>query len=217
MRYLILIFALTPAVQMISQSTTQSFDKVCIDGNVEVLLRPDDMYDVDIIESKDDVTFTVHDGRLDIFRADGLSNESAMVTINYKTLSSVDVSSGASVEHEGILNADTLLLKADSSAEMNLKINAQMVKSYVANESNLTLQGKINSLKATCDSDSELNAGSLEAVKVWIHTENNSSATVNASNHVDADAKSGSSIKILGDPETSEVNSSMGGEIIADK
>lgn len=217
MRYSIILFflfSLTAAFQTNAQSKTSAFDKVSVDGNIEVILRPDNMHDVDPIVNKDDVTYDIQNGTLIINHVnDSEWSDPAKVTVNFTALTSIKASNQAVVSCEGLMSADSLSLLAHENARFEMIVGCGKLTAFISNSSEMTLSGKTDQFYAELLDNSILDASTLEATVAHIKTNTESAATVFALEGITATAMTNSTIKVLGDPKSENVSEQSGGTV----
>ena len=157
----------------------------------------------------------VEDGKLKVSRvdiSDGWKNR-AYVTVWYTDIRSLSASAGAQVAHEGTLNAGDFELSFDTGANGELTLDAQSLDVNVGEGGVLRLEGAARVVEATSTTGGILKARDLIAHRVYVSANTGASATVHATEEIDANASLGGSVSYTGDPAIVKVKESLGGSV----
>ena len=115
------------------------------------------------------------------------------VFVTMPALEEVEVSSGAGVTAESI-NADRFRVSVSSGADASLS-------------------GTCDTIEADGSSGADLNAEDLRCANAIADVSSGADLTVYASDSVEADASSGGSIRVYGEPQSTDISKSSGGSV----
>ncbi|HEV7278321.1 MAG TPA: head GIN domain-containing protein [Devosiaceae bacterium] len=135
------------------------------------------------------------------------------LVVEVPRLHSVEASSGADVEVEG-LAADDLTLNVSSGAD--LTIRSAFGGTYeidVSSGSDLRIDGQCESASIDVSSGGTLRGSGLQCQSVRIDASSGGDADVYADAQIVAEASSGGDVYVAGDPQEREIEESSGGEI----
>ena len=136
-----------------------------------------------------------------------------VVTITTPELKSADANSGATVDVAGF-TGDTVSVSASSGATMSAALAAtQRANVDVSSGAHLKLTGACDQMLANVSSGASLEAGAVPCKGINANVSSGGSASVNATDSVNADASIGGSITIRGRPQKTLTNSSVGGSV----
>lgn len=138
------------------------------------------------------------------------------VDIEIPRLHSVEASSGADVEVDG-LAADDVILDASSGA--NLTVRSAVGGIYaidVSSGSDVRIDGQCDSASIDVSSGGTLRGSGLQCQSVEVNVSSGGDADVYAVTRIVADVSSGGDVHITGDPQESELDESSGGRVVFD-
>lgn len=196
------------------------FSRLSSSGNVSVTLKkgtPKAEYRI-IKGDEDGLTIEVRGSELVVKTDSGYkfwknNQTKAEVTVYYNRLEGVDCSAGSRVEGEEVIASARFEVEASSGAACSLKIETEDLTADVSSGADLTLAGKCDS--GVFDASS---GGSIEAYGLATRISNadvssGARITINVSKELKADASSGGSIRYKGNPERTDLHSSVAGSI----
>ncbi|MEX0627336.1 MAG: DUF2807 domain-containing protein [Cucumibacter sp.] len=139
------------------------------------------------------------------------------IRISVPALTGAEATSGALVEIDK-LNGESLRLEASSGARLEVAtIEAGTLDAESTSGATLVAAaGSCERLNADASSGATLDLGKLECAEVIASASSGATARVFARDAIDAEASSGASVAVLGEPERSRVNSSSGGNVRLD-
>jgi hypothetical protein len=134
-----------------------------------------------------------------------------MVTVD--KLSGLEVSSGSNAWSQAQITSESLDMKASSGANLTMDVNARYLKADCSSGANIKLSGIAKEAELEASSGANLKAPDLKAdgCKMRASSGGNVSATVVAS--LEAKASSGGNIVYYGEPTSTSVDASSGGNI----
>ena len=199
----------------ISQESLSSFSRISVTGSVMITLKKGDKNQYTASGDTEKLKVQVEDGKLKVSRvdiSDGWKNR-AYVTVWYTDIRSLSASAGAQVAHEGTLNAGDFELSFDTGANGELTLDAQSLDVNVGEGGVLRLDGAARVVEATSTTGGILKARDLIAHRVYVSANTGASATVHATEEIDANASLGGSVSYSGDPAIVKVKESLGGSV----
>ena len=139
--------------------------------------------------------------------------EKFKVTVSAPAIERVEASSGSYVTGSGV-SGDDVIIDTSSGASIKIKdIRAQDMTVNTSSGSTTVLSGTCAALEADTSSGSSLRAKDLVCQTATLESSSGSSLSVTATASVNADASSGSSINVSGNPAQSEIDKSSGASV----
>ncbi len=201
--------------------TLEDFDEVSAATGIDVILVESNETKVEIEVQNcepEEVITKVSGDRLQIkFENNnfwsGSKNRKATVTVHYRELESIDVSSGASISARNIIQSDELEIDGSSGGRLSLEVRAGEMEVDASSGGVLDLEGRAEVLEIDVSSGGVINAYDLIAGSVEADASSGGSLTITAEKSFNGSASSGGSIKYKGDPERVKVDASISGSI----
>lgn len=154
------------------------------------------------------ITTEVKDGIL-VIGQDGHSKGGPVtVTVTVSDLKKIDVGGPVELNGTGTFAVDSLRIEGSGGSDMELNVTARVVDIDLSGASALHLCGTATTVKSDLSGASDLRSGCLDAQKVDVNTSGAASASVMASQTVNAKATGASDILIYGDATSRTVESS---------
>lgn len=135
------------------------------------------------------------------------------VYVTYKSLKSLDASSGADLIGNSVVRSEVLALETSSGADMEVEIMAKEVYANSSSGSDLKLSGKASRLIADASSGSDIKARQLEVLTCKAEASSGASISVNVKDEMDGSASSGGDIKYYGNPSDVSVRDGVSGSV----
>jgi hypothetical protein len=221
-RILLFITLLTGSVVSVSaqESETRSlsnFSEVSVGEAISVILIPGNKNEA-IVKVRnidlEDVETNVSGGRLKIeLRGNRHRNIDVEISLTYKYIDEVSVSSAADVVTKGPIKSTSLDISVSSAGDAELDIIAEEIDVDVSSSGDLTLSGKTSSQRVSVSSAGDYDAYDLDCDEAYVRASSAGSAKINANKKIDAKASSAGSVNYKGDPDKVYVSSSSGGDI----
>ncbi|WP_321348232.1 head GIN domain-containing protein [uncultured Draconibacterium sp.] len=139
---------------------------------------------------------------------------SLKVYVTLPRLVAAKSSSGSNVFSENTLNVNDIVLSASSGANLRFSLEANDVTAKASSGSNIFLDGNAASINAKASSGSNIKAGDLKAKAANAHVSSGANIWLNTENELEADASSGGNVFYIGNPSTTNINKSSGGNVI---
>jgi hypothetical protein len=136
------------------------------------------------------------------------------VMVTVAEISVVETSSGSNAWSQGQITSENLELRASSGANLNMDVNAKYLKADCSSGANIKLSGLAKEAELEGSSGANLKGEELkvDTCKMKASSGGNVSSTVIAK--LEAHASSGGNIRYFGNPVSTGINSSSGGNII---
>lgn len=136
-----------------------------------------------------------------------------LVKVTAKTIKSIDVSSGASLTTQNLLESETLKMSASSGANMKVAFKAPNVKCSASSGASASLKGAAKFLNTQASSGAGIDAMDVVAMQVNADVSSGAHIKVHAEKELEADASSGGSLKYSGNPKMVDIDKSSGGSV----
>lgn len=194
------------------------FNEIAISGDIEVSLvqgagNSATVYAEGI--SPDDVTVYISGNTLKIQYLEGLikGHGNIKVEVSYKAIDYLRASAGAQIYHAGVMNADTLRLRASSGCEVDIEINAQLLNARAVEGAVLTVSGTADAQDVIANTGGQYLGMDLECKRTEVTASTGGEAEVSAYERLDANANTGGEIMYKGQPEMKTTRSFIAGGI----
>ena len=219
--FVIIIFLTGSALSVIAQETeTRSlsdFSEVSVGEAISVTLIPGSKNEA-VVKVRnidlDDVETDVRGGTLKIeLSGNRYRNIDVEITLTYKSIEGIHVSSAADVVTKGPIKSASLDISVSSAGKAELEIVAEKIDVDVSSSGDLELTGKTTSQRVSVSSAGDYYAYDLNCDEAYVRASSAGSAKINATNKIDAKASSAGSVKYKGEPDKVYVNSSSGGDV----
>ena len=171
------------------------------------------------IEDRDRIRTEVQNGILkiyydrkfrDIFK---VKNKQLKAYVSIVDIDGLDISAGASVNVDGMLNSDKLKLDVSSGAVFKGSVNANAMNVDQSSGSVVTIAGTAGMVNIDGSSGSVFRGYSLEADNCIAGVSSGAGAQITVNKELSAEASSGGSISYKGKGLTRRINTSSGGSV----
>jgi hypothetical protein len=135
------------------------------------------------------------------------------VMITVEKLSSLKGSSGANAYSQAQIMSENLELNASSGANLKMDVNAKYLKAGSSSGANIYLSGLAKDAELETSSGANLKAGELKADQCKMRASSGGNVTATVVEKLEAKATSGGNIYYFGEPSTTDIDSSSGGNI----
>lgn len=195
----------------------RDFDEIQVSRGMNVYITYGSPAKVVVVadENLHDVIVTDVDG--DVLKVYAEANireaeeKKVMVTIDKLTV--VESSSGANVYTQGPFTAKSTELKASSGSNMTMEFNAEYLRAKCTAGSNIILSGTSKESELEANSGANLKAEALKSDRCRMRASSGSNVFATVLNELEAKASSGATIIYYGNPATTNVERSSGGNI----
>ena len=199
----------------LAQESLSAFHRVSVSGSVSLTLIKGDAPAYEATGNTDKLKVEVKSGKLRVSNIDVVDgwNKRAIVTVWYTDINTLYASAGAEVEHEGTLNLSDLDLSIDTGAKGDITVDAQSIEVQVGEGAVLKLDGATKVLEAKASTGGILKSMDLIAHRVYVSANTGASATVHATEEIEASATLGANVSYSGDPAKIKVTENLGGSV----
>jgi len=136
------------------------------------------------------------------------------VFVSAPDISLIGSSSGSNVYSETVLKSKNLDLSSSSGSNMKLKVRSYNLDVSVSSGSNIRLEGNADSFSGKATSGSNLKAEDLISENCTARVSSGANIWISAKDNFDGHASSGGNIFYYGDPESTDIEKSSGGNVI---
>lgn len=204
--------------------TVGSFHGIDVATGIELTLTKGSTEDVAVsaaeVEFRNKIVTEVVDGILKIHYetktgAINRRNESKNLKayVSYKTLDHLSVTTGADIKIEGVLEATTLDLRANTGGLVNGKINIGTLHVDQNTGSKITLSGKVDKLEAEGDTGSKFMGEDLTTNMCSVEMSTGAGIYINVEKELNVKANTGGYVKYKGNGGIREVKTNTGGNV----
>ncbi|MCR4031053.1 MULTISPECIES: head GIN domain-containing protein [Flavobacterium] len=176
--------------------------------SVEITVEADDNLQKEIVTKVENGTLII-ECKYSSFR----NITSKTVTVKMPALHKIEASSASSVETNGLVLSEDVILEASSAASMDLKIESDRISIDAGSGSSIDIEGKALSLTTSVSSGGSIDAEKLMANDVHADASSGGTVSVRPIVSLKADASSGANIEYSGNPKTVEKSASSGGSV----
>ncbi len=141
------------------------------------------------------------------------TTKGVVIYVTVTELTSVHASGASAVSATSPINTKVLDIEASGASEIKLDIKTESLNLELSGASSTTFKGSTTALQASVSGASALKAQDLTSVNTQVSASGASSAKVNASEVLKAQASGASSIRYAGDPKDKSVNVSGSGSV----
>ncbi len=193
------------------------FDALEASTGIEVLVTQDSTEKV-VVETDSNIQkilkTKVENGTLKIYLEEGvLHTRQLRVFVTLKQLRSVNTSSGAHVNTENKITAEKLKINSSSGSGVKMEVSADHLTAESSSGSNIKITGTAASFNGDSSSGSGIDASGLTAEKGTLSGSSGSHIKAQITKEIKANASSGASISITGNPPVRDTDSSSGGSV----
>ena len=139
--------------------------------------------------------------------------EEKKVMVTVEKLTGVDANSGANIWSQNQIKSDNLKLEANSGANLTLDVDAGSLNADCSSGANIKLSGLAKEAELGTSSGANLKGENLKAEQCKMSASSGGNVSSTVTGKLDADASSGGNIVYYGEPTSTNVNSSSGGNI----
>ncbi len=142
------------------------------------------------------------------------SATSKKVFVTTPNISKIKSTAGSNVFSETVIKSDKLNLSGSAGSNIKLDVNIGVLDVSVSAGSNIKLEGRAKYFTGKATSGSNLKAEDLKTKDCSVNVSSGANIWITAKNNFNAHASSGGNIFYYGNPESTEIEKSSGGNII---
>ena len=193
------------------------FGAISVSAGLEVVLTQDTLVKV-IVEADDNlqqiIKTEVSNGELKIYPKERISScEAKRIFVTFKTIHSLEASSGSDVTSKKELKMPSLQLSVSSGANIDLALVVKTLNADGSSGGNVKLTGSAESFEVEGSSGANIKARELEAKTCNAGASSGANLKVNVTEKISAQASSGGNIEVKGNPKERNVQKSSGGNV----
>ena len=194
-----------------------NFTSVSVGEAINVVLVPGGVNKAELSVSGidlDEVLTEVSGSRLKIHLDDGRHNNIDVdITLTYKSIERLKVSSAADVRTKGPIKADNFEVDVSSAGDADLDLAVGALDVDVSSSGDLNLTGTATSQEVDVSSAGSYDGSDLQSQEADVSASSAGSARVNVSKRIDASASSGGNVRYSGNPDKVRESASSGGNV----
>lgn len=146
-----------------------------------------------------------------------LKGDEVIVNLYYKKIYAISASEGASVTSEFPIKQIAIDINSKEGAWINLNLEVKKATVRASSGAQIELQGTTENQDITLTSGATLTAKNLESIQTSITVNSGATASIFATELVEAKASTGGTITVYGQPKHLSKKKSLGGTIIESK
>ncbi len=221
---IVLLWAVLTGLQAQDPDHTQirkvgSFDKVKASKGINVTLIEGDKEEVDVhIKNAEitDVITTVKNRELQVKMKTKIYKDVAVqVYVTYKRMREIDAGSGATIDAENTIYAESLKLRGGTESNITLDVDVNNLD-VKGSTSKIEIEGKAKYQEVNIGAGGKYLGFNLESKEAYIKATLGSIVEVTANEKLDARAGSGGVVYYRGEPGKIETSENTGGKVKKD-
>jgi len=200
-----------------SERKVEDFGSILVSAGLELFLSQDSAYTV-VVEADDNlqeiIKTEVSNGELKIFPDKSIRSCAAKrVYVSFKTIHSLNASSGSEVKSNGDLKVNSLGLSASSGARVDMALSVSKLNVEGNSGANIVLSGSAENLDVEGSSGVQIKMFSLRSKSCNAGASSGAGLKLFVSEKIIAKASSGGNIKVEGNPNDRNIEKSSGGDV----
>jgi len=197
---------------------TGNFDKIKVSRGVNVYLTQG--ADKNVVVRADEnlvsaIETKVEDDVLKIYSTKRIRNATSFkVFVTNPVFSKLSTSSGSNVFSKGVIKSDKLVLSCSSGSNIKIDVETGRLTAKVSSGANIKLRGKTEMFQGIASSGSNLMGEKLIANNSNVEASSGANLWVTTKTDFEGRAGSGGNVFCFGNPKTSNIKESSGGNVI---
>ena len=139
--------------------------------------------------------------------------EEKKVMVTVEKLTGVEVTTGSNVYSQNQVMAQEMKLSANSGANITMDVNAQSLKAECSSGSNIILSGLAKKAELEASTGANLKGQQLKVGHCKMRASSGANVSTSVTEQLEAKASSGGNIVYYGQPASTEIESSSGGNV----
>ncbi len=201
--------------QVTETRALEDFSEITVGEAIDLILVPGNKNEARIETSNidlEDVRLEVRGNNLKVdLEGTRHRNINVKITLTYKSIEAISISSAASVSTKGAIKSSSLDIDVSTAGNANLEIEASEINIDVTSAGELELKGSTISQRVNVSSAGEYRGYNLNCQDAYVRVSSAGSVRVMATKKIDAKANSAGSVVYKGNPQKVYVNTSSGG------
>ncbi len=200
-----------------NERQVEMFESISASAGIEVVLIQDSAIKV-VVEADDNlqdiIKTEVSNGELKIYPEKRIrSSKAKKVFVTFKTIHSLNVSSGAEIKSQSELKLSSLDLSASSGAKIDLALVVNDLNVEGNSGGDIYLTGSAENLSVDGSSGVNIKASDLQSKTCNAGASSGATLKIFVSEKIIAKASSGGNIKVAGNPKDRNIEKSSGGNV----
>lgn len=204
-----------------AQKTVQLdyFDEIVATGAVNITLQKGTnlaaVVKVDKIDV-DDVNISVSEGvlKIEVLRSLIKKNPTIDVVVTCGKLRRIKAQAGADIESNEVFVGDLIELRANSGAEIELKVEVNKLEAHASEGSHIKITGKTQTQDIRSSSGANIAALQLDCDNTYANANTGGIAKVVAKQNLEASANTGGVVKYKGKPAKTKMKELLSGKVV---
>ncbi len=201
-----------------SERQVEVFESISASAGIDVILTQDSVVKV-VVEAddnlQDNIKTEVSNGELKIYPEKRIrSCKAKRVYVSFKTIHSINASSGSAIKSKSELKLPALDLSASSGANIDLALLVvDDLNAEGSSGGDINLSGTVNNLSVDGSSGVRIRAFDLQCKTCTAGASSGATIKINVSEKIIAKASSGGNISVAGYPKERNIEKSSGGHV----
>ncbi len=197
-----------------------SFEAISVSAGLEVILLQDSVVKV-VVEADDNlqevIKTEVSNGELKIYPERRIGScSSKKITVTFKTIHSLEGSSGSEIQSRMELKMPSLRVSGSSGANIDLTFAVTELTVSGSSGVNMKISGSAQNMEIDGSSGANIKAVELKTLNCTADASSGANLKITVTDKISARASSGGSIKVEGSPKNKNVEKSSGGDVSFD-
>lgn len=224
MKYIFVFIFTVLSVYGIAQKSeirdVQSFDKIDVFGNLEVIMEQGEKEELRI-ESKlvepSEVSVDVKDKLLKIKISENLFEDKivARVYIKYKEIREISSNTSAEIILKNTVKGDKLFLTATSGGRITLNVDLNAIDIDIYQGANIDITGKTKIQETYVNTGGILSGSKFISKEAFVKMNTGGQAEIEVTERIEASINTGANLSYFGKPKQKDIKTSLGGKITA--
>jgi len=193
------------------------FESISASAGIEVILLQDSVVKVEVEADEnlqDNIKTEVSNGELKIYPEKQIrSSKAKKVFVTFKTIHSLEASSGSDIKSKSELKLSSLDLSASSGANIDLSLVVNNLNVEGNSGGDIDLSGLADNLSVDGSSGVNIKASDLQSKICNAGASSGATLKIDVSENIIAKASSGGNIRVTGNPKDRNIEKSSGGDV----
>jgi hypothetical protein len=218
---LLICFTILSIAAFSQEKTTRepgNFSELNVTGEIRVELYPSEKPYIEIISegiSPGDIATEIKGNKLDVKMKTSIPKNARFTIMVYHTgLEKIEVQSRSLVTGADVFKAENILFDATTGGKIELEVDIENLEANVRQGAIIVLNGEVEKQEIKVSTGGTYSAYDLEARDSYVKAVTGGKAKVTAHRVIDAQSNSKAFIGYKGNPVSSNVNTSLGGEVM---
>lgn len=204
-----------------SVRTLSGFDSVHVHGGVDVRVRQDDDFLIEVYGPAEDLITELNGSTLEIHPVRGAGNFFGIfngnldldVAVTLPELKAVWASGGSDVNSVGTISGETMEIGTSGGSDLTMQLQIDAIEVSTSGGSDVNLSGEVGVATLNASGGSDLNARDLSAREVQVQSSGGSDTLIDVSERLYGKASGGSDVIYTGNPSMVDVDVSGGADL----